>query len=159
MKYQMVPLTESLLTGLVRLEESCFEHPWSMAMFQGELNNETTVYRLLLDGETPIAYMGMWYVADEGQITNVAVHPDYRRKGLAESLISFFKNYAREHHLAAMTLEVRRGNVAARNLYEKMGFETVGLRKNYYEGKEDAVLMTLFLNEFSGENKGETERE
>ena len=145
MKYQMVPLTEDLLQGLVQLEETCFEHPWSLAMFSGELNNDATVYRLLLDGDTPIAYMGMWCVADEGQITNVAVHPAYRRQGLAEALISFFKDYAKEQTLSVMTLEVRASNMPAQNLYEKMGFETVGLRKNYYEGREDAVLMTLFL--------------
>lgn len=143
MKYQMVPLTENLLLGLVQLEQCCFEHPWSMAMFSGELNNNATVYRLLLDGETPIAYMGMWCVADEGQITNVAVHPDYRRQGLAETLISFFKDYARKHNLTVMTLEVRASNIPARNLYKKMGFIEVGLRKGYYDGKEDAVLMNL----------------
>lgn len=143
MKYQMVPLTENLLPGLCRLEACCFEHPWTMAMFSGELNNDATVYRLLLDGEKPIAYMGMWCVADEGQITNVAVHPDYRRQGLAETLISFFKDYARKQNLAVMTLEVRAGNTPARNLYKKMGFIEVGLRKGYYDGKEDAVLMNL----------------
>lgn len=145
MNYQMVPLTMAHISALAQLEKLCFDDPWTKGMLASELGNPLTVYRLMMDGDTPVAYMGMWCVADEGQITNVAVHPDHRRRGLAQQLIRFFIDYAKLHELTALTLEVRASNGAAQKLYEKMGFETVGFRKNYYGGKEDAVLMTLFI--------------
>ncbi|MBE7035192.1 MAG: ribosomal-protein-alanine N-acetyltransferase [Ruminococcaceae bacterium] len=143
----MTHLTEDYLHSLAELEKQCFVTPWTLAMFAGELTNPVTEYRLLVDGKTPVAYMGLWCVADEGQITNVAVHPAYRRRGLAKRLIQYFIDYARDKNLSCLTLEVRESNEAAQALYKKMGFTVVGRRNRYYEGKEDAILMTLFLHE------------
>ena len=154
MTYQIASLKKEMLPMLAGLEKQCFTVPWTENMFAGELNNPAAVYRVILFEEKPVAYMGMWLVADEGQITNVAVHPDHRRQGLAKQLIKTFIDIARLEHLSLLTLEVRAGNQPAINLYQSFGFRRVGLRRNYYEGKEDAVLMTLFLHEVVQE-KGE----
>lgn len=155
MNYEIKELTKDSLQELVKLEQACFEHPWTEAMFQGDLDNPLTVYYGAFFGKAPVGYIGMWCVADEGQITNVAVHPDYRRQGLAQQLIGKLLAVAKEKQLACLTLEVREHNEKAICLYEKMGFLTVGRRKGYYEGKEDALLMTLFLEENEGEKNFE----
>lgn len=153
MDYKMVSLTKEMLSDLAELEKLCFSVPWSENMFAGELENSAAVYRVFLYEDKPVAYMGMWLVADEGQITNVAVHPDHRRRGLAKELIGTLINIAKGEELGILTLEVRASNQSAINLYKSFGFYQVGLRKNYYEGKEDALLMTLDIHEEEG--KGE----
>ncbi len=142
-QYAFADLTAEMLSDLAELDVLCFAVPWSAAMFAEELQNPLAVYRVVLYDEKPVAYMGMWCVADEGQITNVAVHPEHRRQGLAKQLIQSFIDLARSEELSFLTLEVRVGNQAAINLYRSLGFYQVGLRRNYYEGKEDALLMNL----------------
>lgn len=153
MNYQTVALKKEMISDLAELEKMCFSVPWSENMFMGEFSNSAAVYRVILHDEKPVAYMGMWLVADEGQITNVAVHPDHRRQGLAKKLIGTFINIAKREELSFLTLEVRASNQAAINLYKSFGFYQVGLRKKYYEGKEDALLMTLDIHDEAG--KGE----
>ncbi|MBE7048052.1 MAG: ribosomal-protein-alanine N-acetyltransferase [Ruminococcaceae bacterium] len=150
MCYQTEPLTKEMLSDLLALEQACFATPWTEGMFLGELNNSATIYRVVTQKGCPVAYMGMWCVADEGQITNVAVHPHHRRRGLAIGLIRLFIEMAKEKGLHLLTLEVRTGNKEAIALYEKMGFIRVGCRRGYYEHGEDALLMTLFLAEGKG---------
>ncbi len=145
MVYEAVPLTEDMAPALYELERVCFAHPWTENMFREEVKNPAAHYKILTDGHRPIAYMGLWQVADEGHITNIAVHPDYRRRGLGKQLISEFIRFAGERNLSLLTLEVRESNAPAISLYESLGFSLVGKRKHYYEGKETALLMTLFL--------------
>ncbi len=147
MCYNITELTESMLPALLELEQACFSSPWSRNMFLGELKNPNAYYKVIVKDMLPIAYMGMWVVADEGQITNIAVHPDVRKKGLASWLLEEFIGFAKQKELAFLTLEVRRSNEAAKSLYKKFGFVEVGMRPNYYEQKEDALLFTLFLKE------------
>lgn len=88
----------------------------------------------------------MWHVLDEGQITNIAVKPEYRRFGIASALLEHLKKSAKELGIILMELEVREGNQAAIGLYKKQGFETVGRRRRYYKNPtEDAILMNLEL--------------
>ena len=85
----------------------------------------------------------MLIAVDEGQITNVAVHPDYRRRGLASAVLNSLMRYARSCHAESVTLEVRASNAAAIALYKKAGFSEVGRRRGFYtKPTEDAVLMT-----------------
>ncbi len=93
-----------------------------------------------------VGHGGFSAVVDEGYITNIAVHPDHRRKGIAFSLTQSLIDKAKELDLSFLTLEVRESNLAAIKLYEKSGFEVVGKRKNFYSTpKEDAILMTLYF--------------
>ncbi len=100
-----------------------------------------------IDGQF-VGHGGFTSVLDEGYITNIAVHPDHRRKGIAFSLTESLKSQAQKLKLSFLTLEVREYNLAAIKLYEKSGFEVVGKRKGFYsDPKEDAVLMTYYFKE------------
>ena len=94
-----------------------------------------------------LGYAGLLVILDEGYITNVAVHPDFRRLGIASALLEAFERFGREKELSFLTLEVRNGNAPARGLYTKHGFEDVGRRRNYYEHpREDAIIMTRYFD-------------
>ena len=95
-----------------------------------------------------VGHGGFTAVLDEGYITNIAIHPNHRRKGIAFSLTEALKSEAEKLKLSFLTLEVRESNLAAIKLYEKAGFETVGKRKSFYsDPKEDAILMTYYFKE------------
>ena len=143
---ELVKLTEAHIPQMVELEKICFSLPWTADMIKSELNNPSCLYLAAVDGDTLVGYIGVQTVLDEGYINNVAVRPEYRRQGIAAALISLLVEQARAIGLAFMTLEVRESNAPAIPLYEKLGFTTVGRRKNYYEKpREDAILMTIFF--------------
>lgn len=145
----VVLLNEDYIDELVELENQCFSDPWSATMFIGDLQSEYTCYFGTFDENGDlIGYAGMWMSVDSGEITNVAVHPDYRRNGIASSLIDNLIQVCKVNKLSSITLEVRESNCKAISLYNKLGFKKVGLRKNYYKNpKENAVLMTKTLVE------------
>ncbi|MCL2496144.1 MAG: ribosomal protein S18-alanine N-acetyltransferase, partial [Clostridiales bacterium] len=110
--------------------------------YQRELSeNRLAHYFGVWQGECLLAFGGFWQILDEGHITNVAAHPDYRRLGLAQLLITHMMTACRALGGRTMTLEVRENNAAARRLYEKMGFGTAGIRPHYYDNGENAVIM------------------
>ena len=149
--YCIQNLTADDLDKLCLLETACFAKPWSKQMFTGEFQNPAAHYSGVFCAEQLVAYLGIWYVCDEGQITNVAVHPAHRRRGLAKELLFLAAQKAQKAGIAQITLEVREHNTAAICLYQGLGFETVGHRKGYYENREDALLMTWFLAAHEGE--------
>ena len=128
--------------ALAALEEICFPDPWPVDMI-GRLREKFTV---ALEGDVLMGHLVLSTVLDEGSIDNVAVSPEYRRRGVADALVLDAIARGREMGLAFITLEVRAGNDPAIALYRKHGFGEVGRRKNYYEKpREDAILMTLVL--------------
>lgn len=141
---KIILLTEENISELVELEKNCFSAPWTEQMFLGDLKSEQTCYFGAFDENGDlVGYAGMWLSVDEGQITNVAVHPDYRRRGIAHSLVVNLVQVCKRKGLASITLEVRESNINAISLYRKLGFLDVGLRKNYYKNPtENALLMT-----------------
>lgn len=145
----IVLLNEDYLNELVELEKKCFSDPWSSTMFLGDLQSEFTCYFGAFNGEgNLIGYAGMWLSVDGGEITNVAVHPDYRRKGIAYLLVENLIKICENNNFQYINLEVRESNCKAISLYNKFGFEKVGMRKNYYNNpKENALLMTKPLGE------------
>ena len=138
-------MTEKHLDDVFEIEQLSLKSPWSKKMFEEELASKTAMYCVITEDEHAVAYMGMHCVCGEGHITNVAVHPLYRRRNYASALINYFINYAKQKHFEFLTLEVRESNEAAISCYTKFGFKEVGVRKKYYAHKEDAILMTLFL--------------
>jgi ribosomal-protein-alanine N-acetyltransferase len=136
-------MDRSHLKEMAALERRCFSTPWTEAMLEQELYQDTASYLVAEDESGRVlGYAGLHVVLDEGYIDNVAVLPDYRRQGIARRLIEVFCRFG-EANLAFLTLEVRASNEAAIALYEHLGFAPVGHRKAYYEKpKEDAVLMT-----------------
>ncbi len=140
------------IEGLSRLDRVCFSVPWSFESFSKELKNPLAHYVIAEDAEKVVGYCGYWQVADEGQITNIAVLPEYRRQKIAHKMLSLAIQNAKICGLFSLSLEVRESNSAAISLYEGFGFKRVGYRKNYYKNPDEAaVLMELNLK---GQNDG-----
>lgn len=128
------------------LEKLCFSLPWTEETLRAQLHSERHIFLVALDGETVAGYIGLTHVLDEGYISNIAVSPAYRRRGVGTALLTELERRAGELRLSFLTLEVRSSNAAARALYAARGFQVTGLRRNYYEKPaEDAVLMTKTL--------------
>lgn len=140
----IIRLNLSHADRMSELEKLCFPVPWSRGMVRDELTNDIGYYVGAEEDGLLVGYAGMQIIIDEGYITNVAVDPGYRRRGIADALLRALRSRADERALSFMTLEVRRSNLAAQRLYEKHGFSAAGVRKNYYrKPTEDAIIMTL----------------
>ena len=135
-------MTASDIPGAVEIEQKCFSMPWSEKAFADSLALDYSVFFVASIDEKIVGYVGLYIAYDEGDITNVAVLPEYRRKGIATSLLEKIVIDAKEKNLVAINLEVRKSNRSAIALYEKNGFVDLGHRKNFYEKPtEDAVIM------------------
>jgi ribosomal-protein-alanine N-acetyltransferase len=133
------------------IEDLSFSNPWSDATFLGEIQNKGISFPLVIvrqaDGRVA-GYVIFWHVRDEVQINNVAVHPDFRGKGICEAALKLVLKEVREKGAVFVTLEVRASNTAAIRLYEKLGFKVLDMRKGYYTNPlEDASVMGLVLGE------------
>ncbi|MCL1809102.1 MAG: ribosomal protein S18-alanine N-acetyltransferase [Clostridiales bacterium] len=128
---------------LADMDRICFSRPWSEQSFHEEIaRNRLARYIVAeLDGEMA-GYAGVWVILDEGHITNVAVHPDFRRKGIAKALICSLVDLSVREGVRMFTLEVQESNKNAISLYKHTGFKVHGKRKEYYEDDhEDAIIM------------------
>lgn len=149
MNWQVVSMCERHIPALAEIETLCFSAPWSADALREELSNPPAVFLVAeaADG-TPIGYAGMHAVAGEGFFTNVAVHPDYRRQGVADALITSLAAYGKERSFYRLALEVRVSNTAAILLYEKHGFVRDGIRPRFYAAPtEDAAMYSLYFGE------------
>ena len=148
MEYSIVDVSSEHIASIEELEKLCFSSPWNQEQLKKQMKDHMHEFiAAISDDGSVLGYVGMMYVLDEGYIANVAVSPEYRRKGIADRIINELCLICDEHKLSFVTLEVRASNIAAISLYTKHDFEQVGRRKNYYDlPKEDAILMTKFLN-------------
>ncbi len=147
MTFEITKMKNKHIEQIAEIEAQCFTLPWSKDGLVSELNNNRAVFLVAVDGEEVLAYMGMHNVLGEGYVTNVAVSPLYRRKGIARALIESQIAFANENQMLFISLEVRVSNDAAISLYEAKGFKRMGIRKNFYEKPvEDAVIMTYYIN-------------
>ena len=141
----MIMLTEMKaehVPQVAQLEKTCFADPWSEMSIAHELESIWSYWLVAVDGDTVAGYIGSQSSIDESDIMNVAVHPDYRRQGIAECLINKLVEDLSGRGSHALMLEVRASNDPAIALYEKLGFAQVGCRKNYYRNpKEDALIL------------------
>ena len=127
---------------VAQLETLCFADPWSEMSIAAELQSIWSYWVVALDGDQVVGYVGSQSSYDESDIMNVAVHPDWRRQGIAEGLIGHLAAELKSRGIHALMLEVRVSNDPATALYEKLGFRQVGRRKNYYRNpKEDALIL------------------
>ena len=142
------PMTIDDVDEVYIVEEDCFVDPWSKDSIRKELKNNLARYLVAQLDNKIVGYVGVWFVVDEGHITNVAVHSDYRGKKIGDRLVKEMVELCKENNLVAMTLEVRASNTVAQNLYRKYGFKMGGIRKEYYnDNKEDAIIMWNQLKE------------
>jgi ribosomal-protein-alanine N-acetyltransferase len=131
------------LDAVMGIEAHSFPTPWSRNAFQTELLENTFATYLVVEFHGKVVtYGGMWIILDEAHVTNIAVHPDYRGHHLGESIMMGLIARAKLLGVIRMTLEVRRGNLVAQNLYNKLGFVQLGVRRGYYtDTHEDAFIM------------------
>lgn len=136
-------MTTQHIDDVMIIENSSFAVPWSKRAFTEELTgNRFARYIVAEVSDKIIGYAGMWRIFDEGHITNIAVLPEFRGKGVGTRLIHNLIKMAKNENIIKMTLEVRTGNMAARKLYSNLGFIECGLRKGYYsDNGEDAIIM------------------
>jgi [ribosomal protein S18]-alanine N-acetyltransferase len=142
---RIVTLQAKHIEDIAAIEKLCFSRPWSYEALAEELSNPLAVFFVIeQDGKT-VAYAGMHHILDEGYITNIAVHPDSRRQGLATALVRALDEYADKNDLARLTLEVRASNSAAIAIYRHAGFDEEGVRTGFYEDPiEDALIMSKY---------------
>ena len=137
---KIVPMTTEDAKALAELDKLSFAVPWSEKSFLEEANNQLARYFVAKDEEKIIGYGGIWLVSGEGNITNIAVHPEWRKKGIASKILEELIKSAES--CEQIFLEVRESNVAAIRLYEKHGFKNCGVRKNFYHSPvENGIIM------------------
>ncbi|MBQ7097800.1 MAG: ribosomal protein S18-alanine N-acetyltransferase [Clostridia bacterium] len=138
------------IDGLVKVEEDCFASGYARNTFEKELENKLAYYVVaLVDGEVA-GYAGLWNMCGSADIMNVGVLKSFRRHGIAEGMLGRLEEYCIAQGIFEINLEVRVGNVPARQLYAKMGYDEIAVRKGYYDGKEDGIVMKKLLTENRG---------
>ena len=138
----IVKMNEGHVKAVAELEKICFSDPWSENSVASELKNKLALWLVAEEEGRVAGYIGSQTCTDESDVMNVAVHPDFRRRGIAEALVNALVDELKAIESRCLTLEVRASNVPAISLYEKLGFAEVGRRKNYYRNpREDALIM------------------
>lgn len=134
------------MAEVMAIERIAYSYPWSERFFRQELQVECARSFLAQLERRIVGYILFWLLPGEIDIHNVAIHPDFRRRGLGRHLLEQVVSEARSRASTRITLEVRKSNLPAQKLYESMGFAYNGIRKNYYsDDGEDALLMALEL--------------
>lgn len=130
------------ISAIAELEKVCFSDPWSENSIASELDNELSCWLVAIEEGKLAGYVGSQTVLDGSDMMNIAVAPEYRRKGIAEALVVALVAELKKRKSICLLLEVRASNIPAITLYEKLSFVQVGLRKNYYRNpKEDALIL------------------
>ena len=127
----IIPMNETHVAPIAALEKLCFCDPWSENSIAYELTSRLSYWLVAVEDGVVVGYIGSQSVLGESDMMNVAVHPDHRRKGIAEKLIAALSEGLKERNNVCLTLEVRASNAPAIALYDKLGFTQVGRRPNY----------------------------
>jgi len=138
----ILPFSTEHVNGVFAISNMSFYTPWSRESIEKELQNEIARYVVAIKNNLVIGYAGAWLILGEGQITSIAVHPEYRGLGISHLLLDALIEMCALENITSMTLEVRNSNFAAQSLYKKHGFVEEGIRKNYYlDTNEDGIIM------------------
>jgi ribosomal-protein-alanine N-acetyltransferase len=138
------PMRRRHIGQVLEIERASYPRPWTMTVFHDELDQVGAGHRYYVVaklGRTVVGYGGLMFVVDEAHVTNVAVHPDHRRRGIATRLLLDLADVAVRRGCVAWTLEVRASSTGAQALYRSFGFVPAGVRAKYYENSEDAIVM------------------
>ena len=139
---EILQMNESHVEHVAQLEKLCFSDPWSANAIASELSNHLSLWLVAMDGDRLVGYVGSQSVLGWTDMMNIAVHPDYRRQGIADALIAALCDALKANGNECLTLEVRPSNMPAVTLYKKLGFIQVGCRPNYYYNpREDALIL------------------
>lgn len=139
---EYILMDASHVDAIAELEKVCFNDPWSVNSIVSELNNQLSLWLVAVEDGTVAGYVGSQSVLGWADMMNIAVAPDYRRRGIGERLILELIERLKANDVVCLTLEVRKSNEPAIALYQKLGFSEVGCRPNYYRNpKEDALIL------------------
>lgn len=146
LKANILELKNEDVLMVAEIEKECFSKPWSEKAIKAVINNDLSYFVVAKVGNEVVGYGGMYSVMGEGYIYNIAVKRKYRKFGIGTNIVNELVNYSKIKSLNFLSLEVRKSNSPAINLYSNCGFEYVGNRKNFYTDPiEDAIIMTKFL--------------
>lgn len=120
-----------------------FDDFWKPQNLKSELQNVSSKYIVAKENGEIVGFAGIWYSVDDAHITNIVVRKSYRNKGIGSLLLEKLIELAKPK--TSLTLEVNTKNEIAQKLYLKYGFKNLGIRKKYYDGIEDAYIMTLYF--------------
>jgi ribosomal-protein-alanine N-acetyltransferase len=138
------PMRRRHVARVLEIERASYPKPWTTTVFHDELDQVGTGHRHYIvarSGRAVLGYGGLMFVADEAHVTNIAVHPEHRRSGVATRLLGDLAHVAVARGCQAWTLEVRASSRGAQELYRGFGFAPAGIRTRYYENTEDAIVM------------------
>jgi len=137
-----IQMNDCHVQQIAELEKLCFDDPWSENSIASELNNRLSLWFVAVEADIVVGYVGSQTVLGETDMMNIAVHPDYRKQGIATNLINILVDELSQRGSHSLMLEVRASNERAISVYKKLEFIEVGRRKNYYRNpKEDALIM------------------
>lgn len=142
------PMKVTDIDQVMEVETATFATPWTVDIFQQEIvDNQFAHYFVVVIDDKIVGYAGLWVIADDAQITNIAILPGYRGNKLGEKLFQYVMMQAVRLGGRRLSLEVRTSNLVAQHLYRKFGLVPGGIRKNYYvDNQEDAIVMWVNLN-------------
>lgn len=143
LNFDFRPMTADDIDAVIRIERAAYPYPWSLGNFRDSLESGYSCWLAEIDGKAA-GYWVMMLAAGEGHILNCCVAPDWQGRGFGRQLVEHLIDTARSHRTECLYLEVRPSNAAAVNLYQRLGFETIALRRGYYpadQGAEDALVM------------------
>lgn len=139
---QVRAMEVSDIAEVAEIERRSFSVPWSDNAFRESLQLSHAIFLVICFGKKIAGYGGMYKVFHEGDIINIAVHPDFRGQGMGRRLLEELEREAVRQEIADITLEVRESNKAAIGLYESLGYIREGIRRDFYnEPKENAIIM------------------
>lgn len=138
----IIQMNDAHIGQIEELERCCFSDPWSRAMLEPELSNPLSLWLVAVCDGQVVGYVGSQSVLDGADMMNIAVHPQYRKQGIAQRLILELISLLQDRGVKSLALEVRASNKPAICLYQKLGFVQVGCRRGYYRNpKEDAFIL------------------
>lgn len=148
-KVKITKMSSEDISQIYEIEKEAFPIPWEVSTFEHELSNILATYLVAKINDKVVGFIGAWFVMDECQITNIAVHKDYRKNLIATQLVAELFKECKKHGTNYVMLEVRTNNIAAQKLYAKYGFKEEVIRKDYYKNPdgthEDALVMSKEL--------------
>lgn len=147
---KIIRLTKNNIEDIFLIETKCFSHPISIVNLNDNLNNDKYIFVGCQTNQEIVGYCGVFIVSGEAYINNIAVLQEYRKKGIATKILEKIISITKDKNCEFITLEVRESNFSSINLYKKLGFHQVGMRKRYYrEPVESAIIMTKYFGDES----------
>jgi ribosomal-protein-alanine N-acetyltransferase len=138
---EIIKLASEHSAAIAALEEICFSTPWSENAILHEVTNPISYWLVAVENGQVLGYVGSQYGYGEADMMNLAVVPDFRKRGIGQLLVAELISHLDDLDVKSLTLEVRQSNAAAVSLYDKMGFQQVGLRPNYYQKPRESALI------------------